>query len=444
MRRQGGLVGRRLPLEPPPPRRGLFSLSLDGDGGGACWGVPRPRHLFDRPECRLTVNPFPTLHFYDACAPRVNGNACRSAGVAGGRTPCGSKCPKASAATVFFFPSSPRTASAVPPRAALRHAPGRQRARVTGTGCTLTLGRESWGGVCVRWGGRHVRGERARRQDAEVKRGKRASPSHVLQFRETHRRAGVHNHTPLAAPPPSQTTLLPHGRHNSGRRPTQCLGWAHHPAGARKESRVCFVWLGERTPPPPRAPPFTPRPPSISHPRPLKSFLTIVEVIMVCAFGAILAHVVSGMQDKREKGGGRFLLAQPMASGRHRRRRLPTCTPITAPRHLACIGSSQQAPEAPAWVCESGGRGPGRAGAGGREAPPQLSLPWTGQIEMGPKKMRARAPPPQGPAIIPPRGRGQVECLLLVHTGGAGLTRRERGIPSAGRPQKHHQRPSGA
>ena len=222
--------------------------------------------------------------------------------------------------------------------------------------------------------------------------------------------------------------------------------------GKRAESVLCGL---ASAPPPPlhslqphRAPPFTPRPPSISHPRPLKSFLTIVEVIMVCAFGAILAHVVSGMQDKREKGGGRFLLAQPMASGRHRRRRLPTCAPITAPRHLACIGSSQQAPEAPAWVYESGGRGPGRAGAGGREAPPQLSLPWTGQIEMGPKKMRARAraraPPPQGPAIIPPRGRGQVECLLLVHTGGAGLTRRERGLPSAGRPQKHHQRPSGA
>ena len=197
--------------------------------------------------------------------------------------------------------------------------------------------------MCV--GGRARAGrERACRQDAEVKRGERASPSHVLQFRETHRRAGVHNHTPLAAPPPSQTTLLPHGRHNSGRRPTQCLGWAHHPAGARKESRVCFVWLGVRTPPPlhslqrRRAPPFTPRPPSISHPRPLKSFLTIVEVIMVCAFGAILAHVVSGMQDKREKGGGALFARSAYGFQPPPPPPPPLCALITKPRPLACIG----------------------------------------------------------------------------------------------------------
>ena len=151
---------------PAPPPRSFFSLSLSTAAAAHAGGCPVPATFSTGLNAASLSTPsLPCTFMTPVRHGRVNGNACRSAGVAGGRTPCGSKCPKASTTTVFFFPSSPRTASAVPPRAALRHAPGRQRARVTGTGCTLTLGRESWGGVCVRGGGGARAGrERARRQ----------------------------------------------------------------------------------------------------------------------------------------------------------------------------------------------------------------------------------------------------------------------------------------
>ena len=93
-------------------------------------------------------------------------------------------------------------------------------------------------------------------------------------------------------------------------------------------------------------------PPLSSSPQ---SFLTIVEVIMICAFGAILAHVVSffawvgGWVESRRPSGGRMRLeraAPAMAP--------PLSSLPRLPRHTTHLASCPRRRGSEAWLCLRG------------------------------------------------------------------------------------------
>jgi len=105
----------------------------------------------------------------------------------------------------------------------------------------------------------------------------------------------------------------------------------------------------------------TPPSPYTSHPRKHQSFLTIVEVIMVCAFGAVLAHVVS-LRRKTEREG----VPAARALGLYGSAPFPRpATRVAQPTCCAMQWVGRRNTQAQSWVCEkdrwAGGGGSVRA-----------------------------------------------------------------------------------
>lgn len=145
----------------------------------------------------------------------------------------------------------------------------------------------------------------------------------------------------------------------------------------------------------------TPPSPYTSHPRKHQSFLTIVEVIMVCAFGAVLAHVVS-LRRKTE-----CVCPQPELSG-SMALRLSRALPPASPSQLAvpCSGSEGEILRlSPGCVKRIGGREVGGACVrrGGKLPFSQARTVQGGHANSA-KKLRPRRVPTA--RLLPLRMRG--------------------------------------